>query len=255
MLRKLIRDDLKDMFPHLMPPAVILMVVMILSSVCYNKLSGTFDGAAAALSDAMNALCGACRWMLLFSVLPVALVRSHAVFAGDEAVFWAGVPARPWKKIVSKSAAVFLLFLLTCAMYGIALPTSLLFYSEGYFIKEAYNEIIAAPALFVRDTVLSGAVILFSMLCVMKICIGSALFSLPMRRRRTAMWLTSVAALLTVAGSYVAGYSVICRLSLFSISESSAKLLTYSFGCAFFGVISLVLTVADTLLLSKRAEW
>ncbi|MBR1724537.1 MAG: hypothetical protein IJ723_05915, partial [Ruminococcus sp.] len=99
----------------------------------------------------------------------------------------------------------------------------------------------------------SGALILLVRLCVQKLITGALLFT---RREhgRAVVWLLALAGIITTSGMYIAGYAAISRLSLFSISGSSARLLTYSYSCAFFGVMSVVFTVTDTLLLSKRAE-
>ena len=255
MLRKFIKDDIKDMFIRFLPPALTLMIVAMLSALCIGKMGSDLDDTASKVVDVLDKVYVVCQRVLLVTALPAALMRVRKTLVGDEAVFWAGVPARPWKHIVSKSIAAFLLFLLSAAMYGTARLAYLRFVADGIYAKTAFYTISSDPALFVRNTLMTGAILLFSMLCVQKIFIGSAVFCLPMRSPRAAMWLTTVTAVLVLAGMYVAGFSAISRLDLFSISESSAQLLIYSYGCAFFGVMSLVLTVADTLLLSKRAEY
>ena len=255
MLRKFIIDDLKAAFFRFIPLALTLLAAGVLSAFCIGRLDGEMDVSAAKAVGFLEAVCALCQKLLLVSAFPAVLLRALDTLTGEGAVFWAGIPARPWKHIVSKSTAAFLLYLLSAVMYGMVKLVYVRSASDGLYAKSAFYSISSEPSVFLRSTVLAGAIVLFSMLCAQKIILGAAIFCLPVPSRRASTWLVSATAVTVMAGAYVAGYAAVSRISIFSLSERSADMLTYSYSCAFFGVMSAVLTVADTLLLAKRAEY
>lgn len=254
MLRKLIKDDLRTAFAVFCPVVVLLVLTGGVSALCLAKLSDSSDIAAVRAVVLFEMLYSVCEKLLLIAALPAVLIRARETFCSKSSLFWMSLPARSWKHIVSKSVTTVLLFLLSALMFGMVKLIYLRSYSDGIYARTAFYTISTDTAVFVRDTVMTGFVIIAAMLCVQKLVIGAAVFAMP-AKSSTAAWLVGITSMFTLAGMYAAGYSAISRIGIFVISTESAQLLIYSYSCAFFGVISLVLTIADSLLISKRAEF